>query len=445
MTALKRATAVTALALLITGCSDATAPLGPSEPGLRLSLTGPAAVSDAELDALGEAFDDVDLYEVTIVDAQTLDVLVETSITVDAGLDEHVLDISIPEVAFGRPVTIMLVAFDGETELYRSVLETTLGEDAGTVSLDLEIRYTGPGIRGRVADIGGNGVAGVSVNLVQGQAIVDAVTTEEDGTYLFLDVPTGSYRVAPTPPNPFPYICPGARDISVGSADAALVADFLASDDVCGTSVLVVSGGDFDDTPAVDALLQSSPGFTVSTFFFVNQLPSVDLLSQYDVVLLFMNGLFDESSALGTEVAEYVAAGGNVVLASFYWQGRSDSGLGSVGWGELESIDPFLSTGGATYQAGTLGTVTAHPLTSGLAGLTSSSGYRGGATARAGTSVVATWDDGTPLIGYRILSGGQRITGVTLFPAAGPSVTGDVQVLWENAVSWTGAAGGPVP
>ena len=86
--------------------------------------------------------------------------------------------------------------------------------------------------------------------------------------------------------------------------------------------------------------------------------------------------------ALGTEIADYVDLGGNVVVSSFYWQGRSDSGLSSPGWGGLEAIDPFTSDGGATYQAGSMNgtTIQPHALTLGLQSVTST-GWWGGVSA----------------------------------------------------------------
>lgn len=434
-----------ALMGLMAACADTVGPEGVVGPALQLSVDGPAGVSAAELGALGAAFDRVDEYDITVLDAGTLAVLVETSIPISTTTAQHVLDFPVPANALGRPVIIMLVAYDDGLELYRSTREVTLGDEAGVLSLNLVIRYTGPGIRGTVTDADGMGVGGVSVNLTQGQSIVDAVATEADGTYLFLDVDAANYQVVPSPPVALPFLCPGQRDVFIAADDDAVVADFFASTDECESSVLVVSGGDFDDTPDVVALLQNDPNLTVDSYFFVNQLPGIDRLSENDVVLLFMNGLFDESAALGDEISDFVAAGGNLVLASFYWQGRSDSGLGSVGWGGLESIDPFLSAGGATYVADTLGAVSPHPLTSGVSDLYSATGHRGGVVAKTGTSVVAAWDDTTPFIGYRILSGGQRIVGVTLFPAAGGGVSGDVQAVWQNAVGWAGAAGGPAP
>lgn len=424
------------LAMLgVAACSDTTAPTAFERGTLSLSVVGPEAVSDAEVAALGSAFDRVDRYDVTIVDSGTLDLIAEVTLTVAPNLEQHVLDVAIPETAFGRSVAITLVAFDGALELYRSMTETTLGDDVAVVSVDLEIRYTGPGLRGQITDAKGDGVGGVSVNLSQDQAIVDAVGTEPDGTYLFLDLDPGSYRLSPTPLDG-QVACPGLRDVTIGSAQDAIVSDFEVVDGNCGTSVLVLSGGDVDDTEAVATILEGDPSLSVSTFFFVSQLPTPDFLAQHDVVLLFMNGLFDESTSLGTRVADYVSGGGNVVTASFYWQGRSDGDKGSTGWGTLETIDPLTSTGGATYRAAALGEVSAHPLTDDVVTLTSS-GYRGGAAAKSDAVVVASWDDGTPLVAYRVLAGGQRVVGVTLFP--GCCSTGDSQVLWQNAVRWAGS------
>jgi hypothetical protein len=192
-------------------------------------------------------------------------------------------------------------------------------------------------------------------------------------------------------------------------------------------------------------MFATMPNLTRSTFFIVNTAPSLDYLRQFDVVLMFANGLFDQSSTLGNRVDEYVRLGGNVITATFYWQNRSDSGLGATGWGSLEAIDPFSSGAGQTYKAAVLdpAAAVAHPLTTGLTAL-SSTGFRGAVTAKAGTTVVARWNDGSPLIGYQMLPWGSRMVAVSLFPASGVAATGDVVTLWRNAVGWAGAGGGPI-
>jgi len=445
MIAFRRSLCALALAALAVSCTDATGPAPSEGLDLMLAVVGPQTVSEDETAALGAAFDLVDEYQVLVVDSATAEVIANDTIVIVPGSLIHTLDISVPESALGKTVTITLIAFANAMELYRSVTTTTLIAGAlGGVQVELEIRYTGPGIRGTIADDAGIPAAGVNVNLNQGQTTAHTATTEEDGSYLFVGFTPGVYQVEPTPTSG--YVCPGFRDVDASDQNAQVLANFTASSVPCNPviDVLVLSGGDFDDTGMVQTMLANDPNLNVSTFFFLNQPPGIDLLSQHDVVFVFMNGLFDESVGVGTEIADYLALGGNVVIGSFYWQGRSDSGFGTTGWGELESFDPFTSNGGATYTLGSLGTVDSHPLTTGLTALTST-GYWGGVAQKpSGTSVVASWADGTPLVGYRILPGGQRVVGVSLFPASTAlEAGGDIQTLWENAVNWAGEAGGP--
>ena len=204
------------------------------------------------------------------------------------------------------------------------------------------------------------------------------------------------------------------------------MADFVASSIPCQVDLLVLSGGDNDFTSDVAEMFTSTPGMTTDTYFFTNQTPGLAALRRYDVVLLFTEGIFDETVALGTELEQYVAAGGNLVLGSFFWQGRSDSGLPTPGWGPLEAwdpftpdIDPLTGAGGATYAANDLGTVALpnHPLIQGVNSIVSVAGYSAGVLDKASTTVVASWTDDAPLVGYRVLPAGQRVVGVSLFPA----------------------------
>ena len=100
-------------------------------------------------------------------------------------------------------------------------------------------------------------------------------------------------------------------------------------------------------------------------------------------------------------------------------KGAFERGSGVVKCGSLWTRNWKRTT---SFEYGyTLGSVTDHALTHGVGSL-SSSGFRGGAVAKGGTTVVASWSDGAPLVGYKTLSAGQ---------------------LWKNAVHFAGAAGGP--
>jgi hypothetical protein len=417
-------------------------------------VQAPQAVSAPELSALGAAFDLVDSYSVTVQDSATGAVLFADTLPVASGLDEHRFDLDLDAELVGVSILVSVIGFDGTSELYRSSAYTTVqAVSTTTTPVVIEVRYTGPGIRGTITNESGVAQAGVSVGLYT-SGLLASVSTEPDGTYLFLNVLPGVYSVEPTPP-PSLYVCPFGRDVSVQTG-AALVADFTTTATPCQIDLLVLSGGDFDDTQVVADMFAGTAGVTTDTFFYVNQTPGLATLRQYDVVLLFVNGIFNETLALGNELAQYVQAGGNLVIGSFYWQARSDGGFGSPGWGNLESYDPFTSKvnpftgkGGATYAADALatGSIVAHPLTLGVTVLASSAGYGAGVTAKATTTVVASWTaQGDPLVGYRILGAGQRIVAISLFPAATANqVSGDAQTLWENAVTWAGIAGGPTP
>lgn len=201
----------------------------------------------------------------------------------------------------------------------------------------------------------------------------------------------------------------------------------------------------------VDSFAFHMPGLTFDSMNVSAQTPTVAFLSQFPVVLLFEDGLFSNATNVGDSVAAYVQAGGNVVLGTFYWQDRSDNPrYSSVGWGALEQIDPFTAPYGSEYRYDSLDTssLVAHPLTQGLNSLWVNS-YHGGVEPKPGTTVVARWSDAcsgcsanTPLIGYRIEVNGQRIVGVSLYPAYPDhsGFGGDFYRLWENALGWAIAA-----
>ena len=429
--------------LTLLACEGAVGPNTPSSLPLAFTITASESAGATENDALGRAFDKVNKYRVVVTDALTLEVLADTVVAVPNGLTAHTLDIQIPESALGRMLRIEIVAFEGETELFRTEAAAAVEGGSEQKNVEVPVRYTGPGLRGSVADLAGGGLSGVTVSLLQNGGLVEETTTASDGSFLFIDLTPGDFVVRPTVTGNLEG-CPGERAVSLENSGESLVAAFVLREGSCGVRVLVVSGGDVDDTGAAAAELGGDSDIEVSTFFLVSSLPGVDQLKQYDVVLLYSNGLFNESSALGDQIASFVSLGGNVVFGSFYWQVRNGGGKETTGWGGLEGIDAFSSAGGAVYTSGSLGSVTDHALTHGVGSL-SSSGFRGGAVAKGGTTVVASWSDGAPLVGYKTLSAGQRMVGVSLFPAHSGvgGVSGDTGQLWKNAVRFAGAAGGP--
>ena len=444
--------AALALGLLASGCTDGLAP-DPMAASIGLSFSLQSGSGSAEEGvALAAAFDEVDRYAVRVVDRISQVVYFDGVIEVTPGGEAHLLRVELPDEALGKVVDVTLIARRGSTELFRSEVEITVtstfgsgGVGGGTLQAIVPIRYTGPGLRGSVTDAAGAGIGGVTVTLLQSGATVDETITGTDGSFLFTDLAAGTYVVRPTAPAGST-ACPAERTVTMGTGDAQVAAFLFRAGD-CITRLLVLSGGDVDDTETAAALFTGLADVTVERFFVVNATPTLEQLRRYDVVLVFQNGLFQESEALGEDLASFASLGGNLVFGSFFWQGRSDGTKGARGWGALEALDPFANAGGATYAAAALGTVASHAMTAGVTTLASTAGLGGGVSAKTGTTVVASWSDGTPLVGYQTGSAGQRYVSVSLFPAhAGAAyccVTGDFQLLWQNVVRWSGSAGGP--
>ena len=204
-------------------------------------------------------------------------------------------------------------------------------------------------------------------------------------------------------------------------------------------TVLLIEGGGNDLAYTKNAFLANMSGFSFDTHHVNSQgIPTLAQLQNYDVVLLWENGLFIGAQQTGNVVEQYVQAGGNLIMGTFYWQERSDSFFSRPGWGNLENIDPFTSTGGSenNYDSLDNSSIAVHPLTSELASMDGF--YHGGVAAKAVTIVVANWSDGVPLIGFR---NDYCIVDISHFPSHNRyiEVAGQFYKMWENALNFAGS------
>lgn len=223
--------------------------------------------------------------------------------------------------------------------------------------------------------------------------------------------------------------------------------------------LLIVSNRSSDNTFIQNNLTELMPHVTITTTTDPSQL-TPSFLSQFKVVLLFENGLWGGATAAGNAIANYVLSGGNVVLGTFYWQDRSDNpyyNTSTNGWGALENLDMFRAPPGMgsseffskfEYRDATLdpASIVTHPLTAGITTANIDS-YPNGMDAKPGTTVVARYTNGSPLIGFVEHSLGQRLVGITFWPAIErqTSSNGDIWRMWTNALDWAAAGGTPAP
>ncbi len=191
------------------------------------------------------------------------------------------------------------------------------------------------------------------------------------------------------------------------------------------------------------------PAHTFSPVDTSTAVPTLQSLTNaFDVILLFEDSTFSNSTAVGNVVAGFANTGRAVVIGAFYEQDRSDGPASNVphGWGALELIDPNTTDGtGTPYSPKTLdvATMLRHPLTGGLTAL-SSAKFAGGNRAKPGTTVVAYWKQSNalgqpdPAIAFRI-TGPACVVQVTIAPSypsigvPGTDYAGDFHRVWKNA------------
>lgn len=183
------------------------------------------------------------------------------------------------------------------------------------------------------------------------------------------------------------------------------------------------------------------------------------LTAAYDVLLVYADGPFAISPAVGDVAAAFANTGRPVVLGTFYDQVRSVSagGAGS-GWGALEVLDPNVTDGaGVPYPGGQSRTLNsaatvAHPLTRQVTTLFGTK-WAGGNEAKPGTIVVAEWAQRNarntvdPAIAYR-MTGFACVIQIGIAPhyaatgnplaVFGTDFGGDFYRVWQNTFDFAG-------
>jgi hypothetical protein len=256
----------------------------------------------------------------------------------------------------------------------------------------------------------------------------------------------------------------------------ALCAAVVASPPAHAARVGVLSNKYAVETAADFAAKIPAHTFTgVDTFAGVPTFPS--LMGSFDVLLVFEDGRFINSKAVGDVVAAFAGTGRPVVLGTFYDQDRSDVANPALivipspgGWGALELIDPDTTdgTGVPTDATGkpnrprvlNAATIVPHALTQGVtalsAGSGSTGGFAGGNQAKPGTIVLANWTElnarnlPDPAIAYR-LTGTTCVVQIGIAPDYAVGVdpgygnfTGDFYTVWKNAFDFAANSCGTV-
>jgi hypothetical protein len=177
--------------------------------------------------------------------------------------------------------------------------------------------------------------------------------------------------------------------------------------------------------------------------------PTLAQLQAYRSVLVFSNGIHFDSTALGNNMADYVDAGGGVVVAVF--ANASVPLAGRFSSSDYYGIEPAGQTQGTELTLGKINEL-GSPL---LAGVTSfdggTSSFRSTGTLNAAAIDVADWSNGSPLIARRTINGTPRVD-LNFFPASSDArpdfwtSSSDGGLLMGNALLFTaGVSSVPEP
>ena len=175
------------------------------------------------------------------------------------------------------------------------------------------------------------------------------------------------------------------------------------------------------------ALLTQPQVAAVDYFDASNGTPTLAQLENYQIVVPFSSIQYQDNVTLGNNLADYVDQGGVVVGLNNNW--RLVSGYYIDGRWMTDGYDPFLISGVYNNTNGTLGTYDHNSVF--MQGVTTlNASRRMTTTVASGAALVASWNDGSPLLGVK-----GRVLGVSAYLGnyQGPTFSGDWATLIVNA------------
>jgi hypothetical protein len=209
------------------------------------------------------------------------------------------------------------------------------------------------------------------------------------------------------------------------------------------------NGGAAWNADVQSKLLATGDFSTVDVYNISQTTPTLAQLESYKSVLVYSDGAgYQNSAALGNNLADYVDAGGGVVVmtfanASIPFGGRFNS---QDYWGiepASQSVFPDLTLGAIHNPSSPI-----------LAGVSSfdggSSSYYGTGTIHPGATDVADWSNGAPLVVTRTINGSNRVD-LNFFPPSSDAASvfwrsnTDGALLMANALEYAGAPAPAVP
>lgn len=198
----------------------------------------------------------------------------------------------------------------------------------------------------------------------------------------------------------------------------------------------------------VQSKIASTGLFSQVDAFLVKQgygVPTLAQLKQYNAVFVYSDSSFNDCTALGNVLADYIDTGGGVVLATFAFYTPGGLGIG----GRISSAGYLPFTQASQYQGYPLTLVAdmpSHPILTGVSSFNGgSSSFHNTISLASGATLIAHWTNGRPLVATKQKTAG-RVAGLNFYPPSS-SVRSDFWVsstsgarLMANALVWAAGA-----
>src|SRR5665213_1688397 len=186
-------------------------------------------------------------------------------------------------------------------------------------------------------------------------------------------------------------------------------------------------------------LFSRTDGYIVG--FSTNPIPTLAQLQEYDSVLVYSDATFNDHVALGNVLADYLDAGGGVVVASFALTTDTYGLAGRIVTGGYMPLTFGGIISGTNFSL--VPDQPSHPILNGVNSFNGgpASYHNGPITTNPGATLVAHWGDNQPLVATSQLTVG-RVVALNFYPPSGVvdsdfwSTNTDGGRLMGNALRW---------
>ncbi|MBW7998443.1 MAG: ThuA domain-containing protein [Candidatus Glassbacteria bacterium] len=234
-----------------------------------------------------------------------------------------------------------------------------------------------------------------------------------------------------------PALLLGALLLATGCSEDETVSDRVDSRGLGGgpvtpadVNVLLLGQDDLSGFAFVQGYLTPFGFPVVDTYDNTIATPTLADLSAYQAVMVWTDGSPASVTALGDLLADYVDAGGGVVVATYgHAAGYGVGGTFAAGGYSpfnFDAVNPNTVTSMSTvYDA-------AHPIMAGVVSL--GVRYRDNPTVAPDGIVLADWAAGNAAIGVNATG---TVVGLAMSPVDGGNLTGNYPELFSNALTFT--------